>query len=318
VVSSVHPTRQQLDELDALLQRMLDLPVNRVEDKEADKTEAAPPASPPATAPLPRPLSLPRLARLTPPAPAARGAETTAGAKTPKTPEPSFPPAQEGMNEANKDTLEIKEKPGEQEPEQSSGTLPLQPPHRMRKRTPPPQSTAGPEEGAEGGDGDWVPFRSSWKPSPHTWPPLAESWAQAQQSSDGARVRRDEPAVEPSKDAKAAPAPTTAARPASAKSENIVYPRPLFGSSPQPALSETRTLQTDIAPRVEEAPGELSWWLRTLVTINRTFDAAAARAGKPGAWLLGDRGRTTLGVLGVVCTVGALGLIVAGWLGWTW
>ena len=34
-----HPTRQQLDELDALLKRMLDLPVNRLED-EADAIRA--------------------------------------------------------------------------------------------------------------------------------------------------------------------------------------------------------------------------------------------------------------------------------------
>ncbi len=48
-----HPTRQQLDELDALLKRMLDLPVNRLED-EADvpaPADAAP--QPPASAPEP-------------------------------------------------------------------------------------------------------------------------------------------------------------------------------------------------------------------------------------------------------------------------
>jgi hypothetical protein len=33
--ASVHPTRQQLDELDALLQRMLDLPVNQVDESAA-------------------------------------------------------------------------------------------------------------------------------------------------------------------------------------------------------------------------------------------------------------------------------------------
>src|SRR5579883_1698020 len=39
----VHPTRQQLDELDALLQRMLDLPVNQV-DEPAEPEESRPPA----------------------------------------------------------------------------------------------------------------------------------------------------------------------------------------------------------------------------------------------------------------------------------
>ena len=40
--SSVHPTRQQLDDLDALLKRMLDLPVNRLEDETDDEEDVAP------------------------------------------------------------------------------------------------------------------------------------------------------------------------------------------------------------------------------------------------------------------------------------
>src|SRR5271154_1577948 len=39
--TSIHPTRQQLEELDALLQRMLELPVNQVEE-----TQAEPPVEP--------------------------------------------------------------------------------------------------------------------------------------------------------------------------------------------------------------------------------------------------------------------------------
>src|SRR5919199_1380641 len=42
----VHPTRQQLDELDALLQRMLDLPVNQLEEAVGPDEVAAPPAPP--------------------------------------------------------------------------------------------------------------------------------------------------------------------------------------------------------------------------------------------------------------------------------
>lgn len=41
--TAVHPTRQQLDELDALLQRMLDLPVNQLDEGEAAE-EPEPPA----------------------------------------------------------------------------------------------------------------------------------------------------------------------------------------------------------------------------------------------------------------------------------
>jgi hypothetical protein len=54
----VHPTRQQLDELDALLQRMLDLPVNQVDD-EPDEPEAA--AEPPISYRVPIAESAPSL-----------------------------------------------------------------------------------------------------------------------------------------------------------------------------------------------------------------------------------------------------------------
>jgi hypothetical protein len=43
--TATNPTRQQLDELDALLQRMLDLPVNKLENLEADRAETSPPVS---------------------------------------------------------------------------------------------------------------------------------------------------------------------------------------------------------------------------------------------------------------------------------
>ena len=36
---SLNPTRQQLDELDALLKRMLELPVNQVDEKDETETE---------------------------------------------------------------------------------------------------------------------------------------------------------------------------------------------------------------------------------------------------------------------------------------
>jgi hypothetical protein len=55
---SAHPTRQQLDDLEALMQRMLALPVNQVDDEPASDVsndpgsiaaEASPPVQPPAS-----------------------------------------------------------------------------------------------------------------------------------------------------------------------------------------------------------------------------------------------------------------------------
>ena len=67
----VHPTRQQLEELDALLKRMLELPVNPLEDA-TETSEVAPPTetvqseSSPTVSP-PEPMRGPH--RLAPPRP---------------------------------------------------------------------------------------------------------------------------------------------------------------------------------------------------------------------------------------------------------
>ena len=57
----VNPARQQLEDLDALLQRMLSLPLNQLEAE-------APPAPPPTYAPTPRPVPPPPRRRAEPPA----------------------------------------------------------------------------------------------------------------------------------------------------------------------------------------------------------------------------------------------------------
>jgi hypothetical protein len=103
---SLNPTRQQLDELDALLQRMLELPVNQTEEKneaeaeeEADESSPPPVVRPTATKPpaytvvetaSPRPLPAasgfaPRPSPLTPPETIAeeRPQPPAAGADTP-------------------------------------------------------------------------------------------------------------------------------------------------------------------------------------------------------------------------------------------
>jgi len=204
----------------------------------------------------------------------------------------------------------------------------------MLKRTPPPQPAGEREEGTEGPNGEWVPFRTNWKPSPHTWPPLAESWAQAQQASDLGRLRRDDPAVEAAPKApEPAPAPPVPAPASPAPSETLVYPRPLFGSTPlpepvfRPEVSANKS-QPDVPP-VQERPSrvsgaeagateEVSWALRPLAWINSGFETVASCAGSPGRWLAGPGGKTLLGVLGLLCLAGAVGLVVADWLGWTW
>jgi hypothetical protein len=68
---TLSPTRQQLDELDALLKRMLDLPVNQLEDGEETEDAEEPPAPPPVQRVQP-----PRSARV------ARSVQVAAGPET--------------------------------------------------------------------------------------------------------------------------------------------------------------------------------------------------------------------------------------------
>jgi hypothetical protein len=183
---------------------------------------------------------------------------------------------------------------------------------------------------------DWVPLRSSWKPSAHTWPPLAESWQQAQKpGSDRPHLRRDDamteyetPANTESEESSAVPVATQDQAlddyaDEAGRSETILYPRPAFPFKE----SYTRSAQptTDPEPTGDEAPAVpqevnsgVPWLWRPLVWINCAFAAVIALVGPPGRWLTGSTGRTMLGVVGIACLVGAIGLVVADWLGWTW
>jgi hypothetical protein len=104
--------------------------------------------------------------------------------------------------------------------------------------------------------------------------------------------------------------------------ETIVYPRPEF-SFVDP---DTRTTQVSAKPAtsVSSPPEPASearrtpWTLRPLVWINCVFSACLILMGPPGRWFTGPAGRSLLGVVGIVCLVGAVGLVVADWLGWTW
>ncbi len=237
-----------------------------------------------------------------------------------QTDEPGTPP-----KAPEADPLEFKDSSAEEIPGFSNegGSLPVQPPHRLRKRTPPQEAGEGAEEGSAGPDGEWVPFRSTWKPSPHTWPPLAESWAQAQKAPDKGRLRRDEPVVEPTRPTADAPGSGLAQQSATPaltfpgpQAETLLYPRPQFGSREDAGSRRTGTeMQDESAPQTPEAG---AFWLRPLIWLDRGFESTTSWAGPPGRWLAGSVGRTILGVVGLLGLAGAVGLVVSDWLGWTW
>lgn len=148
--SAVHPTRQQLDDLDALLKRMLDLPVNRLED-DSDEDESSSQVEESVPLHVPEPIRGPHRQTLS------RPQET-----------PAAPPQYRtsASDEADLKPRVIIVAPNSPENETNSAALA------------PGQTT---EQGpAAAQSEDWVPLTSSWRPSSRTWKPLTEAWQQAQ------------------------------------------------------------------------------------------------------------------------------------------
>ncbi len=114
----------------------------------------------------------------------------------------------------------------------------------------------------------------------------------------------------------------TANAPEQAERETILYPRRTYPFQESYAGSSSPT-SAAAAPASGPALAldnnwSMPWAWRPLVWINCAFAAIVALAGPPGRWLAGPAGRTTLGVVGILCLLGAVGLLVADWLGWTW
>jgi hypothetical protein len=141
----VHPTRQQLDELDALLQRMLDLPVNQLEDLPPPPAEeSAPTVSEPPTTP----------------------AETEGEEQKTEAIPATLPPLPAGRVPPVSYTV-VETTEGQASPAAEAAAPPALP------------------DAAKGEDpGDWVPLKSSWRPSAQTWGPLAEKWQQALEAGE--------------------------------------------------------------------------------------------------------------------------------------
>jgi hypothetical protein len=265
---ALHPMRQQLDELDALLQRMLELPVNNLDEissppEPADPVSADPDAGPPRMrlVPLPAPeegpaapaaLELPeeRQEILTPPtlqtpislAPRLIRVEQADAIVPAQQASPAAPPP-----EAETETA------GESET-QAAFEVPAEP----VAESPPEMAGSEPTEEAataESGGEVWVPLRSSWQPSANTWPPLAETWQQAKSG-------RLPPANPESAQASVPePAPTEEPHPESV--EPALAPRrepePPVPGTVSRAISENQAATGPMSSRVETPPRPTLW-----------------------------------------------------------
>jgi hypothetical protein len=96
-------------------------------------------------------------------------------------------------------------------------------------------------------------------------------------------------------------------------------PRPL--PAPMP-VTQTKPKAPAVAPSgriaVLAPPRLPSWWLRSLLWGNRTFDRWACTLGRPGQWLQGRAGRIVLGWLGIGLIFASVAWAVADWFDWTW
>ena len=314
---TLNPTRQQLDELDSLLQRMLELPVNKLEDMEQKAAEEPADEPPPPVQPTPPPPPDPL-----PPSQVGKGLGVKAA--RPATPPISYmvvetasprplPPRASGF-EPRPSALtprlvpvtppEVKTGETPVPLSQKTGETPVPPTHQTSETPVPPRD----EE-------MWVPLRSTWQPSAQTWQPLAESW---HQTNSALPVPEAMPSPIPSPRLElSAPQASEASRASSGVQ---------LGSS-EPASPTTNPVSVTPTPPDAEPPLRLSAedapvagprLLLPLLWFNQGFDACLAPLGPPGRWLCGPRGRGMLGFVGLMCLVAAVAIAVCARMGWTW
>ena len=287
----VQSTRQQLDDLDALLQRMLDLPVSQQESAEDDVREDFAEPEPEAT-PIPpaRPTRPERV--LSEPRPPARRSYPPSymvvETSNPPIPDRADPPYASGHEprpiEEPRDALfEAPTPGGRHDLNADNDADPIGDLARLRARL-------------ENTEGDWVPLRSSWQPSAQTWKPLAETWQQTQAPAESPQEQQPEvPAWTPEREDRL---------PASELPDAFIPPAPAVAPRQTPQPSAART---------------------PLVWFNQTFDACLLPLGPAAGWLKRPSGRNFLAVVGLLCLMAAGALVAAQWsgfeglegLGWT-
>jgi hypothetical protein len=277
--------RQQLDELDALLKRMLELPVNRLDETDESEEIDEPPQAPAVRDVEPQPASPPVsymvVETASPrPIPPASGFEPRqpllAPRLVPVTPRPE----------------PVAERPA-----------PIPAPEPVPAIAPAPEPEASPE--AE----QWVPLRSTWQPSAQTWQPLAESWRQAHGGLPSAATM---PAPIPEPPVENTP-PIEITLP--------LTPAPVQ-PVPPPVRMPAPPVETPAEPRLrltaEDAPPSVPRLLMPLLWFNQGFDACLAPLGAPGRWLCGPSGRQLLGIIGLLSLAAATAILVAAGMGWSW
>jgi hypothetical protein len=293
--ASLNTTRQQLDELDTLLKRMLALPVNQLDVKDEAEAEAAEDA---AEEPPPAPITQPTAA------------------------EPIAAPIAAPMSYMVVETASPRPLPPASGFEPRPSLLKPTPPENVAKAMEPAATVApAPSESPAAESEAWVPLRSTWQPSAQTWQPLADSWRQANGAAPAPAVV-PAPIPNPPSDS-AQPTPVLieieAAAAQATPSSEIQIP----SSEPQNAEPKTQNSvvgksEPPLSLTAEDAPSEPSSLLLPLLWFNQGFDSCVAPLGTAGRWLCGPNGRQMLGIAGLACLAAAVVVAISTGMAWTW
>ncbi|MFO0866205.1 MAG: hypothetical protein U0744_16415 [Gemmataceae bacterium] len=286
-------TRQMLDELDALMERMLSLPVadteSTVDEPPAMKKPIA--AKPPTAPPTPYPTVSAKLTVI----------ESPEGDFGPDSPEPDA--REERVTVAFPTPLDLP--PIEEEPESPAVSSWFDLP-KEEDETPPAQ--------------DWPETNESPSTTESAEVPAVEAPTAETPIAESAVAKSPEPELEtrvaaswlekPSGLEWQPPASSSYAEPDSMLApplEPIIAPPPSLGietpTVPKPKL--TRVVQSKAG-------------YRPLLRLNRGFDGAMGWLGPIGRSLRGKQGRNLLGITGFGLMLGALLWLVKDWMGWNW
>jgi hypothetical protein len=296
---SLNPTRQQLDELDALLKRMLELPVNQLEEAERAAAEAEVEPTIDEPPPPPEPVAVPQAAEpgLPPESPAVSYMVVETASPRPIPPASGFEPRPSPL-------------PPHPVPETSEDAA--------HAPEPPVPATTETEEERPADSEVWVPLRSTWQPSPQTWPPLADSWHQANGTtapSDSPQESMPREILVPQPATPSAPLPIESVQRSIPLQEQATPPsHDKVDTPPLPASSPT-SAEPQLSLTAEDAPVVVPRAVLPLLWFNQGFDACMAPLGAVGRWLCGIQGRQTLGLAGLALLV--LAAIILG-AGMTW
>lgn len=287
------PTRQQLDELDALLQKMLALPLSPFE-------ESLPPVPPPPPLPTALAPARPPVAEAdlfaewsglirTAPATMARPGPLPAPAPPPP-PVPAPAPDSSvfaawgvaGLSpEARQAVPRVHSDPATPELGRPVGPLATVP------------------AGDSGNLGNHLPARVPLRP---TEPPVHEAGTFRYAGLEAHAIE----------DARPVPPPDEYRVADSA----IVYP-PTASAAVAPPAAEAA--EDDVSDNEEmQTQPRVPLLLMPFDLADRAAFGIAAWFGPPGRWLGSSAGRHLVGVTGILCLAGAVAWGVADWLGWTW